>query len=87
MFETITFSEAGVVAAITKLKPNFSSGPDNIPPLLFNKLKYSLARPLALLHNQLYTVCLLFSQTLGKVPSLSLFLRKVQQRRSIAQYH
>ena len=55
--DTITFTEAGVVAAITKLKPNLSSGPDNLPPLFLKKLKHSLARPLALLYNQLMSVC------------------------------
>ena len=30
--ETVDFHETGVIAAINKLKPNLSPGPDNIPP-------------------------------------------------------
>jgi len=54
--ETVTFDETGVITAINKLKPNLSSGPDNLPPLLFKKLQYSIAKPLALLYNQLMSV-------------------------------
>ena len=54
--ETVVFSERGVVAAINKLKPNLSSGPDNIPPLFFKKVKYSISKPLALLFNQFLSV-------------------------------
>jgi len=46
---------------ITKLKSNSTSGPDNIPPLLFKRLKYSLCRPLAVVFNQFISV--------GAVPS------------------
>ena len=56
VIETVTFVEAGVITAINKLKPNLSSGPDNLPPLLFKKLKYSMAKPLTLLYNQLMSV-------------------------------
>ena len=51
--ETVTFVET---EAINKRKPNLSSGPDNLPPLLFKKLKYSMNKPLALLYNQLISV-------------------------------
>ena len=54
--ETVTFAEAEVMKAFNKLKPNLSSGPDNLPPLLFKRLKYSMAKPLALLYNQLMSV-------------------------------
>ena len=54
--ETVVFHARGVEAAINKLKPNLSSGPDNMPPLLFKKLKHSISKPLALLFNQLLSV-------------------------------
>ena len=54
--ETIIFSEKGVAVAINKLKPNLSSGPDNISPLFFKEVKYSISKPLALLFNQFLSV-------------------------------
>ena len=54
--ESIRFDEANVLAAIHKVKPNLSAGPDDLPPLLFKQLKYSLARPLPPLYNQLFSV-------------------------------
>jgi hypothetical protein len=59
--ENVEFDEEDIVLAIKKLKPNISSGPDGLPPLLFKQLKYVLARPLALLFTQLLSV--------GHVPS------------------
>ena len=56
VLETVTFGEAKVIAAIKKLKPNLSSGPDSLPPLFFKKVKYCLAKPLSLLYNQLLSV-------------------------------
>ena len=52
--ESIRFDEANVLAAIHKVKPNLSAEPDDLPPLLFKQLRYSLVRPLALLYNQLF---------------------------------
>ena len=46
----------GIVAAINKLKPNLSSGPDGLPPLFFKQLKFCLAKPLAILFSQLLFV-------------------------------
>ena len=54
--ENITFDEVSVLAAIHNVKPNLSAGPDRLPPLLFKQLRYSLAHPLALLYNQLFSV-------------------------------
>jgi len=54
--ETVTFIEVDIMAAIKKLKPNLSSGPDKLPPLFFRKSKYSLARPLSLICKQLLSV-------------------------------
>ena len=39
-----------------RLKPNLSCGPDGLPPLLFKRLKDSLAYPLALIFTQLFSV-------------------------------
>jgi len=41
--ENIRFDEGSVLAAIHKVKPNLSAGPDGLPPLLFNQLRYNLA--------------------------------------------
>ena len=54
--ETVRFTESDVIAAINKLKPNLSSGPDRLPPLLFKKLKYTLSYPLSLIFTQLLSV-------------------------------
>jgi len=50
--ENIRFDEVSVLAAIHKVKPNLSAGPDGLPPLLFNQLRYNLAQ----LYNQLFSV-------------------------------
>jgi len=44
------------MAAINKLKPKLSSGPDNIPPIFYKKLKYSISKPVALLFSQIMSV-------------------------------
>ena len=49
-------NEADVAAAISKQKPNLSSGPDNLPSLLFKKLKNSLSYPLSLIFAQLLSI-------------------------------
>ena len=49
ILETVSFDEPSVVAAINKLKSNLSSGPDDLPPVLFKELKYCLARPSSLI--------------------------------------
>lgn len=54
--ETVSFSETSVVSAINKLKSNLSSGPDGLPPVLFKRLKYCLARPLSMIFTQLMSV-------------------------------
>ena len=54
--ETVAFNESSIIVAINKLKANLSAGPDGLPPTLFKELKYSLARPLALLYQQLLSV-------------------------------
>ena len=54
--ETVRFTETDIITAINKLKPNLSSGPDNLPPLLFKKLKYILSYPLSLIFAQLLSV-------------------------------
>ena len=46
ILETVSFTETSVVSAFNKLKSNLSSGPDGLPPVLFKRLKYYLARPL-----------------------------------------
>jgi len=54
--DTVHFDEESIVAAINKLKPNLSSGPDGLPPLFFKQLKFCLAKPLAILFSQLLSV-------------------------------
>jgi len=52
----VEFAEQDVISAISKLKSNLSAGPDGLPPLFFKRLKTCLARPLALLFTQLFSV-------------------------------
>ena len=52
ILETVRFTETDIIAAINKLKPNLSSGPDMLRPLLFKKLKYVLCHPLSLIFTQ-----------------------------------
>ena len=50
--ETGRFTETEIIAAINKLKPNLSPGPDGLPSLLFKKLKYILSYPLSLIFSE-----------------------------------
>ena len=54
---TVPFDERSIISAINKLKSNLSSGPDQLPPLLYKHLKHNLAQPLALLFMHTVTVC------------------------------
>ena len=56
ILETVRFTEGDIIAAINKLKPNLSSGPDRLPPMLFKKLKHTLSYPLSLIFAQLLSV-------------------------------
>jgi len=56
ILETVTFTESSIIFAINKLKPNLSSGPENLPPFLFKQLKHCLAGPLSSLFTQLLSV-------------------------------
>lgn len=56
VLDTVVFTKADIIRAISKLKPNLSCGPDNLPPLLFKKVKHCLAWPLSVLYNQLFSV-------------------------------
>ena len=46
LISDIDFTEREIEAAIDKLKPNASPGPDNIPALLLKKCKKTLSKPL-----------------------------------------
>ena len=50
------FDEHSIVSATGKLKPNLSSRPDRLPPLLFKQVKFSIAKALAVLFPQLLSV-------------------------------
>jgi len=54
--ECVTVDEADIMSAIAKLKCSLSAGPDNLPPLLFKRLKCCLSKPLAMIFNQLLSV-------------------------------
>jgi len=54
--DNVFFTEENVIKAIGKLKSNLSCGPDNLPPLLFKRLKHCLATPLARAFSQLLSV-------------------------------
>jgi len=75
--ESIRFDEASFLAAINKVKPILSAGPDGLPPLLFKQLRYSLARPLSLYFTTSFFLLVLF-HLLGNRPSLHQSLKKAQ---------
>ena len=54
--ETVEFDKRSIASAIGKLKPNLSSGPDRLPPLLFKLVKFSIAKALAIFFPQLLSV-------------------------------
>ena len=56
ILENVNIDEGNVLSSINKLKCSLSAGPDNLPPLLFKKLKYCISKPLALLYAQLLSV-------------------------------
>ena len=56
VLDSIVVAESDVLWSISRLKINSSSGPDNIPPLLFARLKYCLCYPLTYIFNQLLSV-------------------------------
>jgi len=56
ILENIIICESNVLSSINKLKCTLSSGPDNLPPLLFKKLKHCISKPLAMLYTQLLSV-------------------------------
>ena len=56
VLETVAFTQQEVLVAIKKLQSNLSSGPDGLPPLLYKRVKDSLAYPLALMFTQLFSV-------------------------------
>jgi len=49
-------SHKHVIAAIDRLKNNFTSGPDGLPPVFFRHLKYAIAKPMAIIFKQLRSV-------------------------------
>ena len=87
VLDSIVIDTSDVMWSISRLKTNFSCGPDNIPPLLFVKLKHCLCYPLAYIFNQLVSV--------GAVPPewKNAFITSVRKKellgwyRITAQYH
>ena len=51
VLDSIVVAESDVLWSISRLKINSSSGPDNIPPLLFARLKFCLCYPLTYIFN------------------------------------
>ena len=54
--EFVKIEHNDVNRSIAKLKSSLSAGPDNLPPLLFKKIRRSISGPLAMLYNQLLSV-------------------------------
>ena len=46
----------GIRETVRKLKSNYSCGPDGLPPMFFKRLQYTVAKPLALIYNQVLSV-------------------------------
>jgi len=49
-------NELNILVAIKKLKNNCTCGPDGLPPTLFKRLQYIIAKPLSIIYNQLFSV-------------------------------
>ena len=58
--DDIDFNRNAVLRALKKIKPNESSGPDNLPPVFFRKLSNVLAEPLSILFSSFMSI--------GKLP-------------------
>ena len=56
VLDSINISENDVLAPINKLKNNLSAGPDDLPPLLFKRIKYLILSPLTIIFRQLLSV-------------------------------
>ena len=56
VLENVYINETDVLQSINKLKNNTSSGPDELPPVLFKSLKHCLCKPLAIVYTQLISV-------------------------------
>ena len=56
MLDFIHFCEQDVIIAINKLKSKLSAGPDGLPPILFKRIKHTIATPLTLAFKQLLSV-------------------------------
>jgi len=54
--DCVNFDEGEVIAAIKKLKSNFTCGPESLPPVFFKQLKDVLCFPLMLVYKQLICV-------------------------------
>ena len=66
----MNIDEADVIAATDRLKNNFTSGPDGLPPVFFRHLKHAIAKPLAIIFRQLLSVAYILKN--GKKPKLLL---------------
>jgi len=54
--DSIDINESNISVAIKKLKNNCTCGPDGLPPTLFKRLQYTIAKPLSIIYNQLFSV-------------------------------
>ena len=55
--DSIEINESNILAAIKKLKNNCTSGPDGLPPpMFFKRLQDTVAKPLSIIYNQLFSV-------------------------------
>ena len=55
VFDSVYISDTDVLWSVNKLKCN-SSGSDELPPVLFKRLKHCLCKPLAIMFRQLVSV-------------------------------
>ena len=54
--DSIDINESNILVAIKKLKNNCTCGPDGLPPTLFKRLQYTIAKPLSIINNELFSV-------------------------------
>jgi len=54
--DSVEINESNMLAAIKKLKNNYSCGPDGLPALIFKRLQHVIVKLITIIYNQLFSV-------------------------------
>jgi len=60
--DSVEINESNVLAAVKKLKNNYTSGPDGLPALFFKRLQHVIVKPITIIYNQLFSVAVVPSE-------------------------